>query len=206
MEDVKPEVLSGTGETSHEDVPPGMAPKMLNLLKVVDKLERDLKPLISRQYYEVLNKLLPLERAKIGMMEIYTINSLFWVLMRTVGEDVDSSLRDDYKVEMGRLKETQARIAQVEARANRCQVDTQAAARFIRHGLGLNTRGEDERAGVEEDESSVYMARKRQKIQEQIKEQSNSSSESEDEEESDGNNDVDAPDGDRNRSWYGKGW
>lgn len=63
--------------------------------------------------------------------------------MRTIGEDVDSALRDDYKVEMGRLKETQTRIAEVEARAHRSRVDSQAASRFIRHGLGLNTRNKE---------------------------------------------------------------
>ncbi|KAK3888408.1 hypothetical protein Pcinc_007536 [Petrolisthes cinctipes] len=79
-----------------------------------------------------LSELSALERGKIGMMEVYTINSLFWVLMKVSGEDTDSSLRDDWKVEMGRLKETQGRLAEVEARLNRPPRDTQAATRIIK--------------------------------------------------------------------------
>lgn len=121
-----------------------MAPKMLKLVKVLNDLESKMKPLISKPHHEVLRKLSPLERAKVGLMEVYTINSLFWVLMKTSGEDIDSTLRDDYKVEMGRLKETQSRLVEVEARSQRQRVDTQVASRMIQHGLGINRREQTE--------------------------------------------------------------
>ncbi|XP_045601271.1 nuclear nucleic acid-binding protein C1D [Procambarus clarkii] len=186
---------------SQGDFPPGMAPKMLNLLKIIDSLEKDLTPLISHPYHEVLNKLLSLERAKIGMMEIYTINSLFWVLMRTSGEDIDASLRDDYKVEMGRLKETQARIAEIEARAHRPTLDRPAAARFIRHGLRGNAEN-DQESGI-----AAFIANMRKKVEAQHEQESNNSSSSEcDDDDSDGDNQVLPQDDPQNRSWYGKGW
>lgn len=67
--------------------------------------------------------------------------------MKASGEEMDETLRDDYKVEMGRLKDTQGRLAEVEARAQRQPVDTRAAARFIRRGLGISTKEEEGKGG-----------------------------------------------------------
>ncbi|XP_045112089.1 nuclear nucleic acid-binding protein C1D-like [Portunus trituberculatus] len=131
-EDVGKEV-----QQKSDEFPPGMAPKMLSLLKSVTTLEQDLKPLLAQPYHEAFSKLSPLERAKVGMMEIYTINSLFWVLMKASGEEMDETLRDDYKVEMGRLRDTQGRLSEVEAREQRPATDARVAARFIRQGLGI---------------------------------------------------------------------
>lgn len=130
--------------SSQGDFPPGMAPKMLNMLKELDSIEKELQPLISQPYHEVLRKLSPQEKAKVGMMEIYGINSLFWVLMKTSSEDIVSALRDDYKVEMQRLRETQERIAELEARANMQHIDKQAAKRFITHALAKNKKNGEE--------------------------------------------------------------
>ena len=63
--------------------------------------------------------------------------------MKASGEEVDESIRDDYKVEMGRLRDTQGRLAEVEIRAQRPNVDTRVAARFIRGGLGIRPKEEE---------------------------------------------------------------
>lgn len=39
-----------------QEFPPGMAPKMLNLVKTLNDLEKSLKSLTSQPYHEVLNK------------------------------------------------------------------------------------------------------------------------------------------------------
>lgn len=189
------------GSSVNQDFPQGMAPKMLNLLKVVDGLEKDLAPLISRPYHEVFSKLSPLDRAKIGMMEIYTINALFWVLMRTSGEDTAATLREDCKVEMARLKETQARISEIEARAHRQRLNTEAAARFISRGLGYHIGNTQ----MEESGSSAYMDNNENTMEEQGDQESSSSSESEDEE-SDGETQMLQQGDSQNRLWYGEGW
>ena len=62
--------------------------------------------------------------------------------MKASGEEMDETLRDDYKVEMGRLRDTQGRLAEVEARERRPTTDTRVAARFIRRGLGVKEEGE----------------------------------------------------------------
>ncbi|KAK7084049.1 hypothetical protein SK128_007586 [Halocaridina rubra] len=132
------------GTNSQAEFPPGMAPKMLKIVKILSELENKLQPLISKPYHEVLTKMPPMERAKMGMMELYTVNTLFWSLMRTSGEEVDTTLKDDYKIEMGRLKETQSRLAELEARSRRQRMDLEAASRFIHHGLGIRrTDGEN---------------------------------------------------------------
>lgn len=43
-------------EKKEEEFPPGMAPKMLSLLKAVTTLEKDLKPLLARPYHEAFSK------------------------------------------------------------------------------------------------------------------------------------------------------
>lgn len=48
--------------SSQGDFPPGMAPKMLNMLKELDSIEKELQPLISQPYHEVLRKV----RARLG--------------------------------------------------------------------------------------------------------------------------------------------
>jgi len=145
--------------TTREEFPPGMAPKILNLMKNLKQLEENLKPLTAKPYHEILSKLSPLEKSKVGIMEVYSINTLFWVLMRTSGEDVDPTLKDDYRLEMNRLKELQSRLSEVEARAGRARIDRKAAGRFIRHGLGKNTREERE----EEDDDIEEIPNKRKK-------------------------------------------
>ncbi|XP_068225390.1 transcriptional regulator ATRX homolog [Palaemon carinicauda] len=135
---------------SQPEFPKGMAPKMLRLVKVLNDLESKVEPLISKQHHDVLSKLSPAERAKVGLMEVYTINSLFWVLMKTSGENIDTTLRDDYKLEMGRLKETQGKLAELEARAQRPPIDVRAAARFIHRGLGINQRRGNEDVEMEQ--------------------------------------------------------
>ncbi|KAG7172606.1 putative nuclear nucleic acid-binding protein C1D-like [Homarus americanus] len=199
--DTKPNVSQDDiGEPAdQEDFPYGMAPKMLNMLQVVDKIEKDLTPLISRPYYEVLNKIknssntgyVPKSEIQyMGLKAVRLMCDLPPVLMRTSGEDIDLTLREDSKVEMNRLKETQARIGEVEARAHRQRLDTEVASRFIRHGLGIRN------AQVEEEVTpSSFMAERRKRIEQQETQESSNSSESEGEDS-----------GCANRTWYGKGW
>lgn len=67
--------------------------------------------------------------------------------MRTSGEEIDATLKDDYKIEMSRLREAQGRIAEIEARAHRQRINTQAASRFIEHGLGIRRRNRNGEEG-----------------------------------------------------------
>ncbi|CAL4059502.1 unnamed protein product [Meganyctiphanes norvegica] len=140
----------GEAVTTREDFPPGMAPKILSLLKNLKQLEDNLKPLTAKPYHDILSTLSPLEKSKVGIMEVYSINTLYWVLMRISGEDVDTTLKDDYRVEMNRLKEIQSRLSEVERRAGRTRIDRQAAGRFIRQGLGRSARREEEDDDIEE--------------------------------------------------------
>ncbi|MPC60284.1 hypothetical protein E2C01_054323 [Portunus trituberculatus] len=50
-EDVGKEV-----QQKSDEFPPGMAPKMLSLLKSVTTLEQDLKPLLAQPYHEAFSK------------------------------------------------------------------------------------------------------------------------------------------------------
>ncbi|KAL7635458.1 UNVERIFIED_CONTAM: hypothetical protein RMT77_014527 [Armadillidium vulgare] len=129
--------IEGVKKNESENLfPPGMASKILNLVKVVDDLEKVLEPLISKQHHEVLSKLSHLEKSKIGLLETYIINSLFWAMMKVSKEEVNPSVQEDFKLEMSHLKDIQSRIAEIESRFERPQVNAEVAARMIKRGLG----------------------------------------------------------------------
>ena len=65
---------------------------------------------------------------------------LFTAQMKLSGETDLTQLEADYKVEMGRIKEAQGRVGELEARANMQRIDRAAARRFVQHGLGLSRR------------------------------------------------------------------
>lgn len=48
----------GEVQQRSEEFPPGMAPKMLSLLKSVTTLEKDLMPLLARPYHEAFSKVM----------------------------------------------------------------------------------------------------------------------------------------------------
>ncbi|RXG74001.1 Nuclear nucleic acid-binding protein C1D, partial [Armadillidium vulgare] len=129
--------IEGVKKNESENLfPPGMASKILNLVKGVDELEKVLEPLITKPHHEVLSNMSHLEKSKIGLLETYVINSLFWAMMKVSKDEVNPSVQEDFKLEMTHLKEIQSRIAEVESRFERPQVNSEVASRMIKRGLG----------------------------------------------------------------------
>lgn len=50
------EEIEEVTQQKDEEFPPGMAPKMLSLLKAVTTLEKDLKPLLAHPYHVAFSK------------------------------------------------------------------------------------------------------------------------------------------------------
>ncbi|KAA0185740.1 hypothetical protein HAZT_HAZT007107, partial [Hyalella azteca] len=123
---------------SKTDIPPSLAPKMLAMMKAIDELKTGLSPIVSKPHHEVLAKLDHLERAKIHIMESYTLNALFWALIKLSSDSDAEQLEKDIKTELGRIKGVQQRVAELEARASMQRIDQAAARRFINHGLGTS--------------------------------------------------------------------
>ena len=64
--------------------------------------------------------------------------------MKTSGQDIESSMIEEYKQEMMRIKEAQERLSELEYKGSRQRLDVSAASRFIKRGLGKSTRSEME--------------------------------------------------------------
>ncbi|XP_018010254.1 nuclear nucleic acid-binding protein C1D [Hyalella azteca] len=154
---------------SKTDIPPSLAPKMLAMMKAIDELKTGLSPIVSKPHHEVLAKLDHLERAKIHIMESYTLNALFWALIKLSSDSDAEQLEKDIKTELGRIKGVQQRVAELEARASMQRIDQAAARRFINHGLGTSGKRKKKSSIAKEEEvSTVQMPKKRSKLQDDI--------------------------------------
>jgi exosome complex protein LRP1 len=98
-------------------------------LAEVDELFRKLNPL---EYDEVVSKMPALDRAKYDLTVLYAINSLFWMYMRSLGEDPKTH---GIKHELDRIKQQMLRVKEITDKEKMPRIDQGAAGRMIRHGL-----------------------------------------------------------------------
>merc|ERR1719442_243908 len=71
-------------------------------------------------------------KTKMDLVSAYAINSLFWMLLKTMGENPGAA---DVKKELDRVKEAMMRCKEIQERAKRGRVDQGAAKRLVSSGL-----------------------------------------------------------------------
>jgi exosome complex protein LRP1 len=86
----------------------------------------------SVDYEEVVKKLTPLERAKYDLTHLYAINSLFWMYMRSFGENPQAGAM---KEELDRIKKQMLRVAEISNKSNMPRINKEVAGRLVRHEL-----------------------------------------------------------------------
>ncbi|KAF2358751.1 Sas10/Utp3/C1D [Trinorchestia longiramus] len=143
-------------KSGQADIPPSLAPKMLSMMNALDELQSTFAPFVSKPHTELFGKLNALERAKAHVMEAYTVNALFWALIKMSSDSDAEQAEKDLKAEMGRIKEAQKRIADLEARANMQRIDRAAARRFIQHGLGSSDKRKSNAPVAKEEEEEDH--------------------------------------------------
>eukprot|EP00088_Acartia_fossae_P007137 TRINITY_DN13321_c0_g1_i1.p1 TRINITY_DN13321_c0_g1~~TRINITY_DN13321_c0_g1_i1.p1 ORF type:complete len:164 (+),score=43.66 TRINITY_DN13321_c0_g1_i1:49-540(+) len=135
---------------SDEDFPQELVDVVKKLNISLDNLDEGFADLLSHNRTEMYESMDPLTRAKVDIVSLYSINSLFWMLLKTLGHNPQAS---DMKAELGRVQGAIKRCKEIQDREKRGKVDQQAAKRMITSGLWNpgeeKIRSENEMSGEE---------------------------------------------------------
>ncbi|KAF6716562.1 Nuclear nucleic acid-binding protein C1D [Oryzias melastigma] len=88
--------------------------------------------LMSMSRNELLQKLDPLDQAKLDLMSAYTLNSLFWVYLVTRGVN---PREHGIKQELERIRTYMNRVKEITDKKKAARLDKGATSRFIRSAL-----------------------------------------------------------------------
>ncbi|CAM4541366.1 unnamed protein product [Caretta caretta] len=91
-----------------------------------------LKTMMSVSRSELLEKLDPLEQAKLDLVSAYTLNSMFWVYLATQGINPKEH---PVKQELERIRTYMNRVKEITDKKMASKLDKGAAARFVRNAL-----------------------------------------------------------------------
>ncbi|XP_065341571.1 nuclear nucleic acid-binding protein C1D [Cloeon dipterum] len=98
----------------------------------IDQVDELLSMLSSPEFEDKYNNLDAANKAQIDLFKTYTINSLFWVYLKTKGKNATSH---PVKNALGRVKEHLDKAKQLKDRAAAPRLNQGVAKRFIRSGL-----------------------------------------------------------------------
>ena len=115
-----------------EDFPEELSETVKNFHGSLGDLKTKLDLMLSQPRTELYDKLDPMGKAKMDLVSAYAINSLFWMLLKTMGENPGAA---DVKKELDRVKEAMMRCKEIQERAKRGRVDQGAAKRLVSSGL-----------------------------------------------------------------------
>ncbi|CAN7983684.1 unnamed protein product [Ixodes hexagonus] len=103
-----------------------------NFHSALKKVQDILKPFLTSSLEDSTSELLPLDKARLDLTILYTINSLFWMYLSTTGEDPK---QHGVRRELERIKEYMVRAKQIADKAKAPKLDQGAAQRFVRNSL-----------------------------------------------------------------------
>jgi len=118
--------------SNSEDFPEELSDIVKNFHGSLGDLKTKLDLMLSQPRSELYDKLDPMGRAKLDLVSAYAINSLFWMLLKTMGENPGA---EDVKKELDRVKEAMMRCKEIQDRAKRGRVNQGAAKRLVTSGL-----------------------------------------------------------------------
>ncbi|KAL3077474.1 hypothetical protein niasHS_012180 [Heterodera schachtii] len=98
--------------------------QITELEKVVDLF------IVNRPQYETLSLL---EKARIELASLFSINSLYWVLLRCKGLDPNEDA--DLSAELKRIKEYMGKLKNFEDADKRPKYENKTVGRFVKHAL-----------------------------------------------------------------------
>ncbi|RMJ22757.1 exosome-associated family [Aspergillus sp. HF37] len=123
---------------------PDLLPQIERLDDNVDDLEEAVAPLLNQSLTETAKKLPVLDKAKLHVWTTYALENLIFCYLRLRGANAQ---QHPVKRELARVKQYFDKIQalETEPEQRKMAVDTQAAGRFIKHGLAGNDRFDMER-------------------------------------------------------------
>ncbi|KAF4090075.1 hypothetical protein AMELA_G00047790 [Ameiurus melas] len=131
-------------EESLDDYPTEIAEYLTGFLSSVSSVQNVIQTLMSVSKGDNL-KLGPLEQAKLDLMSVYALNSLFWMYLVTQGVNPKDH---GIKQELERIRTNMNRIKEITDKKQAASLDKDAASRFVRNALwvGKDTKAKDSMA------------------------------------------------------------
>ncbi|KAJ8928666.1 hypothetical protein NQ314_018760 [Rhamnusium bicolor] len=108
-------------------------------LKVLKKIDHMLDIALNSDIYD---KLSIKEKVDYDLFIAYTLNTLYWLYLRSRNEDPN---KNDIKNQLNRIKDYMVKAKQAHERQMiRPKIDQQAASRFVKHGIQYKTDKADQ--------------------------------------------------------------
>ncbi|XP_031172031.1 nuclear nucleic acid-binding protein C1D isoform X2 [Sander lucioperca] len=115
-----------------EDYPHEIDEQLTCFDSSVSSIKTMLEKLMSMPRNDLLQKLDPLDQAKLDLMSAYTLNSLFWMYLVTQGVN---PREHGIKQELERIRTYMNKVKEITDRKKAGRLDKGAAARFVRNAL-----------------------------------------------------------------------
>ncbi|KAK9541179.1 hypothetical protein VZT92_001244 [Zoarces viviparus] len=115
-----------------EDYPHEIDEQLTGFDSSVSSVKTMLEKLMSMPRNELLQKLDPLDQAKLDLMSAYTLNSLFWMYLVTQGVN---PREHGIKQELERIRTYMNKVKEITDRKKAARLDKGAAARFLKHAF-----------------------------------------------------------------------
>ncbi|KFQ10445.1 Nuclear nucleic acid-binding protein C1D, partial [Leptosomus discolor] len=115
-----------------EDYPTEIHDYLAAFEKSLDSVDEMLKTMMSVSRSELLQKLDPLEQAKLDLVSVYTLNSMFWVYLATQGINPK---KHPVKQELERIRTYMNKVKEIADKKKASKLDKGAASRFVRSAL-----------------------------------------------------------------------
>ncbi|KAM9562327.1 nuclear nucleic acid-binding protein C1D isoform 1-T1 [Guaruba guarouba] len=123
--------MEASDYTNPEEYPTEIHDYLATFEQCLGSVEEMLKAmmLVSRSD---LQKLEPLEQAKLDLVSVYTLNSLFWVYLTIQGVNPKEH---PVKQELERVKTYMNKVKEIAEKKKASKLDKGAASRFVRNAL-----------------------------------------------------------------------
>jgi len=118
--------------SAEEGFPSEIQDKANGFDEALAKIENTIEPLHNTPLNEIHNDINSLDKAKLDLVGVYAINSLFWMYLNVNGENPKSH---GIKTELQRIQQYMGRIKELEEKNKKSSIDKDAAKRFIRASL-----------------------------------------------------------------------
>ncbi|XP_042336877.1 nuclear nucleic acid-binding protein C1D [Plectropomus leopardus] len=115
-----------------EDYPHEINEQLTGFNSSVSSVKDMIQKLISMPRNDLLQKLDPLDQAKLDLMSAYTLNSLFWMYLVTRGVN---PREHGIKQELERIRTYMNKVKEITDRKKAARLDKGAASRFVRNAL-----------------------------------------------------------------------
>ncbi|KAI3362787.1 hypothetical protein L3Q82_001841 [Scortum barcoo] len=119
-------------DSGAEDYPHEIDEQLTGFHSSVSSVRNMLDKLMSMPRNELLQKLDPLDQAKLDLMSAYTLNSLFWMYLVTQGVN---PREHGIKQELERIRTYMNKVKEITDKKKAARLDKGAASRFLRNAL-----------------------------------------------------------------------